>query len=121
MKQIQVINAFTALNHLRAMRLPVRDAYNVFNLRKQLEQSYIFEMEREKKLLEETDGQIKDDGSLLFPTEEAAIRFNEGVEEANNMDVEIEFEPIQMQMDAIAGIQITPEDIEKLDGFVIFM
>lgn len=120
MTQREIIDAYNATDVLYKMRLPVRDAYNVFRLRKRLEPHYIFEMERERKMLEDLNGKIEPDGRITFQDMESALKFQDALIEADNMDVEEEIEPIHMQMDALGTEQITPQDMEHLDGFIVF-
>jgi len=101
-------------------QLPIKDAYNIFGLKKQLNGQYEFEVEREKHFLKQFNGYFDEKGEVRFKKEEDAKRFNNAVMELSEMEIEIQIEPVTMKMDALADLRIAPGDIESLDGIVIF-
>lgn len=120
MKQYQINRAFGALGRLANMQLPVRDSRNVYMLSKRLENAYNFELEQEKKLIEKYHGTLSNDGGVVFQNSEDAAGFNAELAELNNLDVEVEFDPVVINCDAMDDQRITPFDIACLDGFVTF-
>ena len=120
MKQNQINKAYNALNRIANMSLPIRDSHNVYLLMKQLEPSYKFEAEQERKLMEKYGGTIGDDGAIRFEDREGLIGFRGELEELGNFEPEIEFKPITISLDAMENQKLTPIDIMNLDGFVAF-
>jgi len=120
MKQYQINRAYGALGRLASMQLPVRDSRNVYMLSKQLEDAYNFELEQEKKLLEKYHGVLDKQGGVTFSNTDDAQGFNEELNELHNIEVEVDFEPVTIQCDAMGNQTITPMDIACLDGFVLF-
>ena len=120
MKQYQINRAFGALGRLANMQLPVRDSRNIYMLSRQLENAYNFELEQEKKLIEKYHGTINGDGGVVFQSGEDAAGFNEELAELNNLDIEVEFDQVFINCDAMGNQCITPLDIAYLDGFVTF-
>lgn len=120
MKQYQINRAYMALDHLAKMQLPARDAFHIYMLAKQLEAAYQFELQREKQLIEKHGGTLLEGGVVAFPTPEAETAFKADVQDTNVMDADIQFNPIEISLDAFGAQTISPVDIACLDGFVSF-
>ena len=120
MKQYQVNRAYSALGRLANMQLPVRDSRNLYLLSKQLEDTYYFELEQEKKLIKKYGGTLSANGSVTFANSEDANKFGEELSELNNLEVEIVFNPVVILCDAMGDQKISPLDVACLDGFVSF-
>ena len=120
MKQYQINKAYAALGRLANMQLRVRDSRNLYMLSKQLENAYNFELEQEKKLIEKYHGDVTSDGRIHFGDTSDAEGFKQEIGELNNLDIEVEFDPIIINCDDIGDQRITPYDVACLDGFVSF-
>ena len=120
MKQYQINKAYSALGRLANMQLPVRDSRNLYMLSRQLEDAYSFELKQEKKLVEKYHGIIDNGGGVTFPNSDEAKKFGEEIAELNNLEVEIDFDPVVISCDSIEDQRISPYDIACLDGFVMF-
>ncbi len=120
MKQYQINNACNALGRLSNIQLRMRDSRNLYMLSKQLEDAYNFEVEQEKKLIEKYHGEITQGGLVHFPTPTDGDGFKKEIAELNNLDVEVDFDPVTINCDGLDDQLITPHDIACLDGFVIF-
>lgn len=120
MKQYQINKAYNALGRLANMQLPVRDSRNLYMLSKQLDDAYSFEVEQEKKLIEKYNGVLTGDGGVTFPSNDEAKKFSEDLAELNNLEVDVEFDPVVISCDAMDGQRISPFDVACLDGFVTF-
>lgn len=115
----EIIGAYTALLGLGKMPLKVQDAYNVYRLRKALQPAFEFCAEEERKVFEKHDGVMTTDG-VHFPadTDMAAVRSE--LDALSNMESDVVFDPVIVSLDNMKGLQITPDDLEKLEGFVTF-
>lgn len=120
MKQYQINKAYSALGRLANMPLPVRVARDLYMLSKQLDDSYNFELEQEKKLIAKYNGVFTNDGGVTFANSEDANAFGEELTELNNLEVDVEFDPVVIDCDAMGDQKISPFDIACLDGFVFF-
>ena len=120
LKQHQINKAYGALKRLEKMQLPVKAAYSIFMLIKQLTPAYEFELDRERKLLESYHGTMNQDGSIAFETSEDASRFGAEIEELNSLDVDVKIKPVQINFDDLDQQTLTPYDISCLEGFVSF-
>ena len=122
MKQLQINKAYGALNKLANMQMPVRDAYRLYLLTEQIKPSYNFELEQEKKLLEKYEGVLdQGSGTFQFKDRETMEAFGREMKELNDFDAEIEFDPVEISMDALGTQKLTPVDIMCLEGFVAFI
>ncbi len=120
MKQYQINRAYNALGRMANMQLPVRDSRNLYMLSKQLDDAYSFEVEQEKKLIEKYNGVLAGDGRVTFPNDDEAKKFSEELAELNDLEVDVEFDPVIISCDAMREQRISPFDVACLDGFVVF-
>ena len=120
MKQYQINKAYSALSRLANMQLPVRDSRNLYMLSKQLDNAYNFELEQEKKLIEKYHGVFTKDGGVTFANSDDSNGFGAELKELNNLEVEVEFDPVVIDCDAMGDQRISPFDVACLDGFVMF-
>lgn len=120
MNQRKIISAVNALSRFGTAPLPIKVSYGVFKLRRQLEPHYTFELEQEKKLLAEFGGTVNKDKMISFEKEENAVRFANALSELNDMEVDVDFDPVYIQLDELAGYRIAPDDIEALQPFIVF-
>lgn len=120
MKQYQINKAYNALGRLANMQLPVRDARNIYMLSKQLDNAYNFELEQEKKLIDKYHGVFTNDGGVTFASKEDGDNFGKALAELNNLDVDVDFDPVVISCEAMGDQRISPFDVACLDGFVVF-
>lgn len=120
MKQYQINKAYNALGRLADMQLPVRDSRNLYMLSKQLGDAYDFALQQEKKLIEKYNGVLTGDGGITFSNSDEMKKFSEELAELNNLEIDVEFDPVIISCDAMEGQRISPSDIACLDGFVTF-
>ena len=120
-KQSKIVKAYRALTTLGEINIPLRVSYQVFLLKKTLEPHYLFQAEKEKKLLEGLGGIVNKDGVIKFKQADAVNKFKNTIKELGDIDVEIDFEPIVLDISQIEDLKMKANDIECLDGFVKFV
>lgn len=120
MEQYKIINAYKALTTLGSANIPLKTAYKIFMLKKKIEPIFIFRMEKEKALLSELHGTVDENGTIHFNEMADAVKFRNAVDELNELEAEIDFEPISVSLEQMSGINMKPNDIEKLEGFIEF-
>ena len=130
MKYNQFVNAYQTLTRLSGYALPIREAYKVFRLMKDLQPMYEFGEAKEKQLIEKYRGEIKEDGSIGFIHGDGEKDRAAGVENMrhfiaeigamNETEIEGDFTPITLPYDALGEQKITPNELMALDGFVAF-
>ena len=92
-------------------------AFSLFRLKQSLKQIVEFQSEEEMKLVEKYGATVTDDGRIL-PVDDAE-KFAELVKEKEELgNMECDVVPVEIDLDSIP--EITMNEIEALDGFVIF-
>jgi len=120
MKQYQINKAYKTLLKLTDFKLPVRAARDIYMLARQLEPSYSFELQQERKLAEQHGAQYDKNGMPLFATKDDAKAFQSELSEMINLEVELDFKPISISCDIFGDQLITAAEIASLEGFVDF-
>ncbi len=117
MTQKKVIAAYKALESLSKQALPIKEAYALHKLRAKLKSAWDFQIEQENKLVERLKPKA-DSGKLFFQTTEDALTWQDEMTAISSMENDIEFTPVNIGM--TDDLRISPDDIEALDGFVVF-
>lgn len=120
MKQSEINKSYNALVRLSQMRLPIKTAFSVYQLVKKMEEPYKFALEEEKKLINKYNAEVKENGIISFSSAEDKGSFQNELQELNQLDHDIEIEPIVIKMEDLGEQTITPSDIFALEGFVEF-
>ncbi len=121
MKQFQINRAYGALLRLSQYKMPVRDSRNVYMLMRKLEPSYSFELAKEKALAAQYHATFDKTGNLKFQDQADAKKFSDEIAELTSLEVDIDFEPIQINCDSLGEQSISPAEIANLEGFVEFV
>lgn len=109
--------AFLALNKIRGM-VKGMDALHVFHMKNKVKETVDFLAEEEVKAVEEFGGKITETGMVLFADNGKRQAYNKERERLGKITSDIEAEPVRIRIDRCP--EVTAEDIEALDGFVIF-
>ena len=120
-KQSKIVKAYRALAALAETDIPLRASYQIFLLKKILEPHYLFQAEKEKKMLDGLGGIVNKDGAIKFKQADAVNKFKNTIKELGDIDVEIDFEPVILDMNQMEDLKMKANDIECLDGFVKFV
>ena len=118
MKHGKLINAYKVISDLYQQRLPLPISYKLYKLKNTLQKAWDFQVDSERKLIDEFKPNPTDDGRLQFADVDSAQAFDKRVKEVLDMDSDIEITPVSLPL--IDGMSITPEDIEKLEGIINF-
>ena len=102
------------------MRLPIKTAFSVYQLVKKIEEPYKFALEEEKKLINKYNAEVKENGIISFSSAEDKDSFQNELQELNQLDHDIEIEPLVIKIEDLGEQTITPSDIFALEGFVEF-
>lgn len=120
MKQSEINKSYNALVRLSQMRLPIKTAFSVYQLVKKIEEPYKFALEEEKKLINKYNAEVKENGIISFSSAEDKDSFQNELQELNQLDHDIEIEPLVIKIEDLGEQTITPSDIFALEGFVEF-
>lgn len=115
--QRQAMQAYIALNGIRR-KVKGHDALNLFHLKRQLQEAVDFQIEEEQKLVEEYGGKVTQEGQVIIVDDQKRAEFNKACQEMQ--DLEIKTKPEMPVISLDRNPDITLEDIEMLDGFIIF-
>lgn len=119
MKQGKIVNAYKALRELEQEKMPMKTAYKLYKLRKQLEKGFDFQREQEEKLLEDFGAKVLDGGLVQFQTVDDRKAYEAQIAELNDMESDVEVNPVDMGL--TDEVSITPDAIEALEGIVNFL
>ena len=120
MKQSEINKSYNALVRLSQVRLPIKTAFSVYQLVKKIEEPYKFALEEEKKLISKYNAEVKENGIISFSSAEDKNSFQNELQELNQLNHDIEIEPIVIKIEDLGEQTITPSDIFALEGFVEF-
>ncbi len=109
--------AFVALSQIRSI-VKGLDALHVFHMRNKLKDAVDFMAEEELKIVNELDGMVTETGTVIIPDKEKRKEYLVGRKKLEEMPYEVNADPITIQIDRCPDV--TAEQIEMLDGFVIF-
>lgn len=119
MTYAKVVAAHKTMRKIYNVQLPVRAAYKVYQMIRQIEVPFGFYIERNKALMEEYGGTIRDN-DFVFPTQEDLLAYRQGLQELNDTEVELEIEPVTLEFSDIDDCKLSPAEIASLDGFIRF-
>ena len=111
-------NAFIALSQIRNL-VKGMDALHVFHMRNMLKESVDFMSEEELRMVSDAGGTVTDSGVVLIADKEKRAEYIKARKELDDMPCEIPAEPVIIRIERCPDV--TAEQIENLDGFVIFV
>lgn len=120
MKRKNINTALPALLKLKDAIMPIRKAFQVREMINSANSVYADTARYENELLEKHKGQVSD-GDIIFQTPDDARNFKAEYEEFSNVDIELDMVEVELEIDIIGDILMTPADIERLRGFVRFV
>lgn len=120
MTQKEMINIIPTIQKLVGTNLPIKQAYAVFRLAKEIDEQKDFFITSEKKLIEKYNGIINENGRITFEDSNNFAPFAQEYEELNNLNVELKQQlPIVIKLDSV-DCSLTPTDFFNLDGIINF-
>lgn len=114
--QGQAVEAFAVLKSMGRRQLQTGTAFQLFRLKKKLEEVVQFQVEQENQLAETLGGSI-DNGRLILP-EEKRQEYVEKHKEIIGTECEVDIEKIGLSLGEIPFATI--EEIEALDPVITF-
>ncbi len=110
-------SAFIALNQIRGI-VKGMDALHVFHLKNVLKEAVDFMSEEELRIVHDRDGIVTETGTVIIPDKAKREKYLAERKKLEEMPYEVSAEPITIRIDRCPDV--TAEQIEMLDGFVIF-
>ena len=122
MKQGQLITAYKTILKLSDQPVTLAAGLKLFNLKKQLEPQWEFQIESEEKIFGQYPIQKFDNvnGRVIatFSDPETAKKANGLLKELEEMEINLDFMPVHISEED--GLTLTVNDIGALSPFVIF-
>jgi hypothetical protein len=120
MKGKQIFNVINTLQALMELKLPVKSAYEIYNLAKQINDKRDFFIKEEKKIIDKFNAEVLENGSLQFKTVEDQQGFVKEHEELMNCELD-DIKTVELKISELKNIELTAADIATLDGVVVFI
>lgn len=117
MKQSAIIKAYRAINKLGQQDLPIRLAFDLFQIKQALQPHWNFQLDAEGKAI--TGGTVNADGSVSFDNQDAAAACQAKLQELADIDVDLQIKPARIPL-STPGLTLSMDDIAALDGFIKF-
>ena len=118
MKQSDIIKAYKTIQKYEHEKLPLNTSYALYRIKKQLEDQWNFQVERETTIFEKYKPEIKENGNFIFKTPEDTQNFAKDIQELADMDIDIDIRKSTISFED--NVQMSVEDISALEEFVIF-
>lgn len=115
-----MIAALLVLNKLMELKLPIKKAYALYSLAKQINEYREFFINEEKKMVSKFNVQVAENGDLHFNSQEDQLAF---IQEYNDlMSYEIEdVKSVELSFADLGGVEFTPMELSALDGVINFI
>lgn len=126
MKQFQINRAWAALSRIAEMQMPVRAAFQIYQLKKEFGVYFQRNLEFEKMLAEKHGGSVMPDGTVFFPAkgnsesdkQEAMRRteaFRSEMAALAAEPVDIHVGQVCLKVGDLEGLRISAEDLSALE------
>lgn len=115
-----MIAALPVLQKLMELKLPVKKAYAVYALAKQINEYREFFINEEKKMISKFNVQIAENGDLHFNSQEDQLTF---IQEHNDLMLyEVEdVKSVELSFSDLGDVEFTPKELSTLDGVINFI
>lgn len=121
MKQKKINGAYQFLQDIRQTRINGNSARQIYFLKKALEPHFQFYIEETRKLIEECDGTVAENGRINFTNKEKAQEYMKAQAELDNAEVELNVPVVQISLQQNPNLALSEEDIENAEGFIEFV
>lgn len=120
MKSQQLISALSVLNKLMELKLPIKKAYALYSLAKQVNEYREFFINEEKKMITKFNVQVAENSELHFNSQEDQIKFVEEYNELMQYEIE-DIKCVDLLFTDLGDLEITPMELMLLDGIINFV
>ena len=113
----KIYTAFLGINQIRN-QVKGMDALHLFHLKNMLKESVDFMAEEDVRMVTEAGGVITETGIVIIADKEKQKEYVKARKELDEQETEIPTDPVIIRISRCPDV--TVEQIERLDGFVIF-
>lgn len=112
-----IFSALPIVQKIMVLNLPIKAAYNVYKLAKQINEQQEFFAKKEQDLITQHGAEILEGGNIHFKDSQSQLEFMKVHKEL--MDCEVEgIAPIELHFDDFKDATFTPAEIAALDGVI---
>lgn len=116
----QMFNSLPILQRVMELKMPLNYAYAIYNLAKQINDKRDFFIKEERKLIEQFQAEILENGNIRFKTLEEQEQFS--LEHANLMQCELDdLKCIEIPLECLKDASFTPMELLSLEGAINFI
>lgn len=116
----QMLNAFPVMQKIMTLNLPIKTAYKVYTLAKQINDKKEFFINEEKKLIEIFQAEVLENGNIRFNSYESQEAFSKKHAELFSYEID-DIEMLELSFSELKDATFTPNDIHMLEGVVNFI
>jgi hypothetical protein len=114
----KILTAYIVLSRMAQEPMSSFTAYKLYKLMGVLKPEWDIQVELENRLIERLKPKFVNGSTLTFSENEEADEWRSQIAELNEAESDISFEAVHIPIND--DMKLSPEDIEALDGFVIF-
>ena len=115
----QMLNSLPIVQKIMELKLPIKKAYAIYSLAKQINEQREFFINEEKKLISKFNAEILENGNIKFNTAEDQANFIK--EHSELMEYEIEnLQAVDFSFADLGDAEFTPMEIMQLEGVINF-
>lgn len=115
----QMLNALPIVERMLELKLPIKKAHKIYLLAKSINDQREFFIREEKKLIEDCNAEILENGNIKFNTPEDQNKFV--TEHADLMNYEVELETVELRFDDLGDVEFTPRELIMLEDVINFI
>ena len=120
MTTLEMLNALPGVQKLMDLKLPVKKAFKVYSLAKQINEQKDFFINEEKKLIDAHQGVVLENGRIQFESKDAQENFAKEHELLMQYEVK-DLDVLELSFSDLKDVELTPAEIGMLDGIVNFI
>ena len=117
----QLLNSQQAIQKLMGFNLPVKKAYKIYALAKQINEQREFFINEERKLIKKFNAEIKDNGYIILKDpQKDSEPFAKEYQEICSCEIP-GISPIELKYSDFGDATLSPQEIALLDGIITFV
>lgn len=116
--QGKIVKAYKTIAKLSSGNMPLPVSYSLFKLKKVLANHFEFQIEKERELFAKYIPTQQADGSFTFASKADEQDFFNQITEISKLAVEVDCPVVTIPLNSDIALSI--EDMESMDGFVLF-
>lgn len=116
----QILNSVSVIQKMTELKLPIKKAYKIYSLAKQINNKRDFFINEEKKLIEQFHAEVAPNGQISFSNQEDQSQFIKEYSDLANYEID-DIEVLELKFDDLGDAEFSPNELAMLDGIVNFV